>query len=238
MPSRILKKVDYVRVNGGFRNASERIVIETTLTINVDGKQYATAMILGTLEKEFVTGNLYVQGAITNARDIKAITIKNNVAEVKLAANVKKRVVPAAVTTDLKVTAEDILTCVKAILKSKVFSETEAVHSAGLFFNGKEAICVAEDLGRHNALDKVIGYGLLHDIDFSQTLAASTGRQPSEMIIKCRNAGIPIIATKGVPTTLAVELAEKAGITIAGLVRGSTMIVYSQWKRVEGCDEI
>ena len=238
MQSKILKTVEYVRVNGGFKNASERIVKETTLTINVDGGHYATAMILATLEKEFVVGNLYVQGAIKNADDIKAITIKNNTAEVTLAANVKKRVAPPAVTSNLQVTAEDVFTCVKAILKSKVFSETEAVHSAGLFLNGKEEVCIAEDLGRHNALDKVIGYGLLHDIDFSKTLAASTGRQPSEMIIKCRNAGIPIIATKGVPTTLAIEMAEKAGITIAGLVRGSTMIVYSHWKRVEGCDEI
>lgn len=238
MPSRILKKVEYVRVNGGFKNASERIVMETTLTINVDGGHYATAMILATLEKEFVVGNLYVQGAIKSSNDIKSVIIKNNTVEVTLAANVKKRVVPSAVTTDLVVNAEDIFNCVKAILKSIVFSETEAVHSAGLFLNGKETICVAEDLGRHNALDKVIGYGLLHNIDFSKTLAASTGRQPSEMIIKCRNAGIPIIATKGVPTTLAIEMAEKAGITIAGLVRGDTMIVYSHTERVEGCDEI
>jgi len=238
MPSRILKTVEYVRVNGGCQKASERIVKETALTINVNGEHYVTAMILATLEKEFVTGNLYVQGMINNADEIKSVTIKNDTAEVKLAVNVKKRVIPPAVTTDLVVRADDIFNCVKAILKSKVFSETEAVHSAGLFLNGKEEICIAEDLGRHNALDKVIGYGLLQGIDFSRTLAASTGRQPSEMIIKCRNAGIPIIATKGVPTSLAVEMAEKAGITIAGLVRGSTMIVYSCSKRVEGSDEI
>lgn len=238
MASRILKTVDYVRVNGGCTNASERIVKETTLTIHVDGQHYATAMILATLEKEFVAGNLYVQGVIKNADDIKSITIKNNVAEVTLAAKVKKRIIPTAVTTDLVVSAEHIFNCVKAILKSKVFTETEAVHSAGLFLNGKEEVCIAEDLGRHNALDKVIGYGLIHGIDFSKAVAASTGRQPSEMVIKYRNTGIPIIATKGVPTTLAVEMAEKAGITIAGLVRGSTMIVYSHPKRVEGCDEI
>jgi FdhD protein len=121
-------------------------------------------------------------------------------------------------------------------LKSKVFIETEAVHSAGLFLDGKETIAIAEDLGRHNALDKVIGSGLLQNVDFSRTLAASTGRQPSEMILKCRNAGIPIIATKGVPTTLAIDMACEVGVTIVGLVRGSTMIVYSHWERVEGCN--
>src|SRR4030042_2359348 len=100
MPSKILQKVEYTRVDGGCENASERIVKETTLTINVDGRHYATAMILATLEKEFVIGNLYVQGAINHADDIKAITIENNTAEVTLASNVKKRVIPQAVTTD------------------------------------------------------------------------------------------------------------------------------------------
>ena len=63
-------------------------------------------------------------------------------------------------------------------------------------------------------------------------LAASTGRQPSEMILKCINAGIPIIATKGVPTALAIELAGKSGIAIAGLVRGDTMTIYSTPARI------
>jgi FdhD protein len=149
----------------------------------------------------------------------------------------KENAVPKVVHSDLKVSAEDIFRCVRAILKSDVFAETEAVHSAGLFLNGKDTICIAEDLGRHNALDKVIGAGLLQNIDFRRTLAASTGRQPSEMILKCRNAGIPIIATKGVPTALAVDIAKETGITIAGLVRGDTMIIYSHWERVDGCDE-
>jgi FdhD protein len=87
-------------------------------------------------------------------------------------------------------------------------------------------------LGRHHALDKVIGAALLQEIDLTRTLAASTGRQPTEMIHKCRNARIPIMATKGVPTSLAVALAEQNGITIAGLVRGKKMIVYSHPERI------
>ena len=236
MPNKILKTVEYTRVNGGFTASGERIVKETTLTIHVDGQHYATAMVMATLEKEFVIGNLYVQGVIQSAKDIKSLTIKNNVAEVTLSGKQEKKAVARTVHSDLKVSQEDIFNCVKAILRSAVFTETEAVHSAGLFLDGKEAVCIAEDLGRHNALDKVIGYGLNQDTDFSRTLAASTGRQPSEMIIKCRNAGIPIIATKGVPTTLGVEIAKEAGITIAGLVRGNTMTVYSHPERIEGCD--
>jgi len=230
---KILEKVEYTRVNGGCTASSERIIKETALTIRIDGKHYATAMIMAMLEKEFVIGHLFAQGAIHSAANVRSITIKNNAAEVTLSDTRNKNAGSREKNSELKVRKEDVFDCVRAILKSEVFTETEAVHSAGLFLDGKEAICIAEDLGRHNALDKVIGYGLLHDIDFRQTLAASTGRQPSEMILKCRNVNIPIIATKGVPTTMAIKIAEKAGITIAGLVRGKTMTVYSHPERIE-----
>jgi FdhD protein len=238
MQAKTLKTVEYTRANGECTAASERIAREIGLSIRVDGRHYATAMILATLEKEFIVGNLYVQGVIKKANDIKSLIIKNNIAEVKLARKMRKNTLARAIHSDLKVSAEDIFHCVKTILRSKIFNETEAVHSAGLFLNGKETVCIVEDLGRHNALDKVIGYGLIHNINFGWTIATSTGRQPSEMILKCRNAGIPIIATKGVPTTIAMEIAEEAGITIAGLVRGNTMIVYTHPERIEGCDEV
>lgn len=232
MASKILEKVAYTGVDGSCTPSHERIVRETALEIRLDGQPFATAMLLAQMEKEFVVGHLYAQGVITRAADIVSITIKNKVAAVTLPGT-KPEPTPQSVCSDLVVSKEDIFASVRAILKSAVFTETEAVHSAGLFLNGKKAVCIAEDLGRHHALDKVIGYALLHDVDFSRTLATSTGRQPSEMILKCRRAGIPIIATKGVPTTLAVEIAGEAGITIAGLVRGDTMIVYSHPERIK-----
>jgi FdhD protein len=237
MVSKTLKRVAYIRVNGGCTPASERIIKETAFVININGEHYATAMVLATLEREFVYGNLYVQGVIKKADDVESLTIKKNVAEVTLPGKKKKKAAIRKIRSDLSVKPEDIFSCTRAILKSEIFNETEAVHSAGLFFEGRETVCIAEDLGRHHALDKVIGYGILHNIDFSRTLAASTGRQPAEMIAKCCRAGIPIIATKGVPTTLAVEMAGEAGITIAGLVRGNSMTVYSHPERIEGCGE-
>ena len=233
MTDRILETVEYTRVNGGFAIAQERIVREMALTINVDGRHFATAMITAAMEKEFVIGHLFGQGVIDSIKGIKSINIKDNKAEVTMAVSKAERKNISGVRSDLIVNREDVFACVRAILQSEIFTETEAVHSAGLFHEGRETICIAEDLGRHNALDKVIGGGLLKNVNFSTTLAASTGRQPLEMITKCRQANIPIIATKGVPTTLAVETAEKAGITIAGLVRGDTMIVYSHPSRIE-----
>jgi FdhD protein len=233
MKNKVLEKVEYTAVNGGCRQAEERIVIETALTISINGQPYATAMILAGMEKEYVTGHLFAQGIIRRATDIRELTIKNNTAEVALKEDPGKKHTVRKIHSDLKMHRDKIFACVRAILKSEIFAETEAVHSAGLFLEGKELVCIAEDLGRHHALDKVIGYGLLNAIDFSRTVAASTGRQPTEMINKYLNCGIPIIATKGVPTTMAVEIAEKAGITIAGLVRGETMIVYSHPERIE-----
>ena len=233
MANKILKKVEYIRVDGGCVEASERIVRETALEIRLDGEHFATAMLTATLEKEFVYGHLFTQGIIAAAADIRSISIRDNIAEVTLL----KRRRPGEigeVRSDLRVNVGQVFDCVRAILKSPVFAETEAVHSAGLFLEGRTTICIAEDLGRHNALEKVIGAGLLCGVDFSRTLAASTGRQPTEMITKCRRAGIPIIATKGVPTAPAVAMAGEAGVTIAGLVRGDTMIVYSHPERVEG----
>jgi FdhD protein len=229
---KILKKVTYTSVNGYFSPASERIIQETALTISVDRRHFATAMILATLEKEFVIGYLFGQCIIGGMKDITSLTIKDHRAEVVLSAKKTEPKDKTRIDSDLAVSRENIFSCVRAILKSDIFTETEAVHSAGLFARGREAICIAEDLGRHNALDKVIGDGLLKNIDFSTTLAASTGRQPLEMILRCRRANIPIIATKGVPTTLAVETAAKSGITIAGLVRGNTMTVYSHPSRI------
>jgi FdhD protein len=232
MQSKILKKVEYIKANGEFATAKERIIKETALKVVIDGQHFTTAMIMASMEKEYVVGYLFIQGIISSTTDIVSIEIEKNIANIQLKHNKSNRTILQCINSDLTVHKEDVFRCVRAILKSPIFSETEAVHSAGLFLNGNEAVSITEDLGRHNALDKVIGAGLLKNIDFNRTLAASTGRQPTEMILKCRSAGIPIIATKGVPTTMAVELAEQIGITIAGLVRGETMVVYSHPERI------
>ena len=229
---RILQEVEVLRINGGCVKTTERIIKETTLSINVDGKHYATAMIMADKEKEYVAGYLYTQGVIRRAEDIVSLTIADDVADVRLKFGARKPDF-TGVHSPLFVTPDDIFACLKAILKSPIFTETEAVHSAGLFFKGKEPVGIAEDLGRHNALDKAIGCGVFQYIDFRRTLAVSTGRLPTEMIFKCIQANIPIIASKGVPTSLGVEIAEKSGITLVGLARGTKMFVYSHPERIK-----
>jgi len=228
--NKILQSVELTRINGGWEHITERIIRETTLTLYINGSIYATAMITAGMEREFTLGHLYAQGIISGGPPLPSITVDGRTIHVTLTD--KKPTASKPVASGLVVDRDRVFTCVKAILKSEVFSETEAVHSAGLFLEGTKPVAITEDLGRHHALDKAIGAALLQGIDLTRTLAVSTGRQPTEMIHKCRNAGIPIMATKGVPTSLAVALAKESGITIAGLVRGTRMIVYSHPERI------
>jgi len=90
-----------------------------------------------------------------------------------------------------------------------------------------------EDIGRHNALDKVIGYGLKHNVDFSRTIVTCSGRLSSEMVRKCLIANIPIIASRGATTTLAISMGEQSGLTIIGFVRSQKMNIYTGVERVK-----
>jgi FdhD protein len=90
----------------------------------------------------------------------------------------------------------------------------------------------AFDIGRHNALDRVAGQALLRGIDLGQAYVLSSGRISSEMVRKCLVAGIPLIASRGATTTLAVSLAEKNGLTVIGFVRAGGMNIYTNPHRV------
>ncbi|MBN1160449.1 MAG: formate dehydrogenase accessory sulfurtransferase FdhD [Dehalococcoidales bacterium] len=224
---KLLKKVKITRVNDkGVAAVSENIIKETSLIININGRRHAKLVtLLGKQVKELVVGHLFSQGIINQAKDIKSLIITNNTADIILKKGIVKQPVKDKIKSALKVTKEDIFNCVNAVLKSKIFDKTEAVHSAGLFLHGKEPVAIAEDIGRHHAMDKVIGTALLQGIPLNETVIASTGRMTSEMVGKICRAGIPIIATKAAVTDRGVKLAKENGVTLVGFVRdaGTTM---------------
>jgi FdhD protein len=114
-----------------------------------------------------------------------------------------------------------------------VFSHTGGLHAAGLFTKDGQLLLLREDIGRHNAVDKLIGYGLLHDIaSYSECVLMVSGRTSYEIIQKALLAGIPCIAAISAPSSLAVELAESSGITLIGFLRGQAMNVYSHPERI------
>jgi len=133
--------------------------------------------------------------------------------------------------SDFIVSAEQIHLIAKKALDSDLHRLTGGIHVVGLADN-KDLITIAEDIGRHNALDRVIGYANLEGIDVSRTFAMISGRISSEMIRKCLIAGVPIIASRGATTSMAIHLASGKGLTIIGFVRGKKMNVYTHPERV------
>lgn len=115
--------------------------------------------------------------------------------------------------------------------KSEAYKLTGGVHSAALT-DGEHILAFAEDIGRHNAVDKVIGYFILERMDFTGRIMLASGRLSSEIALKCIRSGIPVLISRSAPTSLAIQLAESAGLTVVGFVRGDRMNVYSGRQRI------
>ncbi len=116
------------------------------------------------------------------------------------------------------------------IQRSEVYKATGAVHSAALCTSQK-IIVFSDDIGRHNAIDKVFGECLLMDIPVEDRILLTSGRVSSEILLKVAKRDIPILISKSAPTKMGVELAHNLGITLIGFARGITMNVYSHpWR--------
>jgi FdhD protein len=113
-----------------------------------------------------------------------------------------------------------------------IFAETGGAHAAAIFSADGRIHAVAEDLGRHNALDKVIGATLLSGDDFVRKGALLSSRLSLEMITKAVRAGLEIIAAVSAPTSLAIEVAERFGVTLCGFVRGQRATVFTHPHRI------
>src|SRR5262245_51046529 len=113
------------------------------------------------------------------------------------------------------------------------FDETGGLHAAGLFTPDARFVDHAEDVGRHNAVDKVIGRMLIRDaLPLSQHLLCVSGRTSFEIVQKALLAGIPLVAAVSAPSSLAIDLAEESGITLVGFVRGDGFNIYAHPERI------
>jgi FdhD protein len=117
----------------------------------------------------------------------------------------------------------------------KVFEETGGLHAAGLFTSDGRLEAMAEDVGRHNAVDKVVGRMLMQDrLPLSNYLLFVSGRTSYEIVQKAFLAGIPIVAAVSAPSSLAIDLAQECGLTLVGFLRGQDFNVYAHPERIVG----
>ena len=249
----MIKKLPCLRVDGNRCEKSvHEVVEEAPLALFVNGRHAMTAMMSPANLEDFVTGYLFTEQIIKNTGEIESIRIDKNRISV-ITKNLFKVLGPKKtilsgcggtssfidaeklpkITSDFVISAEKVTEQIKTVMASDLHRTTGGIHVVALL--GKEGVlCVSEDIGRHNALDRVIGFGLRNGIDFSRTFVISSGRISSEMVRKCLIANIPIIVSRSATTSLSVGIAEKTGLTVIGFARGGKMNIYSHAERVTG----
>jgi FdhD protein len=136
------------------------------------------------------------------------------------------------VKSTVRVSPVELSEAMKALMESaQAYKETGGIHTSALA-NRQQLLVMAEDVGRHNTIDKIAGECLIEDIPTPDRLLVTTGRISSEMLLKAARLEVPIVASHTSPTDLAVKLAKDLGITLVGYVRGGAMNVYSAPERI------
>ena len=236
---------------------SDVVAIDKPINIFVDENHFVTIMASPKNIRELAIGHLLGEGAIRTLEDIEQVSVKGMNVNLRTKAGIRTEIAksPKPISTacgtsrdiiellgeldipELKPTkfkAKNILNSFGSLqLCSKVFKRTGGTHAAALFTkDGRLKFCV-EDVGRHNAVDKVLGKGLIEGADFTRSFLVSTGRLSADMVIKCVRAGIPLIASKAAPLGSGILAAEMSGLTLVGFLRGSQLNIYAHPERVE-----
>jgi FdhD protein len=234
---------------------TDEVAVELPLEIRLNGSPVAVTMRTPGHDFELAAGFLYGEGIVSSAPEM---TLPED-----LAANIVEAVAAGArepatrrfyTTSSCGICGKGALEEVEAIapvvaggpsvsrsllaslpdrLQQPGFERTGGLHATGLFDSAGAPVAVREDVGRHNAMDKVVGWALLSGaLPLTESLLCVSGRLAFELVQKAARAGAPVLVGVGAPTSLAVELAEDRGVTLAGFARGGRVNVYTHPERV------
>ncbi|MCL6638272.1 MAG: formate dehydrogenase accessory sulfurtransferase FdhD [Firmicutes bacterium] len=260
--SRTTASVPLTRIAGSARQSTtDMVVLERTVTIYLNGSALTRLVCSPVQLAELAAGFLYVEGILRERADLGKIVVKEDdgsiwvetagpVEETFLArkafaicgggaaggsASGLREIRP--VNAALTVTAAEVLNLSNRLEEVPVlFTSTGGAHVAALARPG-EMLLLYEDIGRHNAVDKLIGRCFLDGIPAGDKLLIFSGRVFSEILIKAAKLGVPIIVSRGAPTDLALALAAELGVTVIGFARGERMNVYTHRERIASCQQ-
>jgi FdhD protein len=245
------EKVGILKINNGIiQEVEDEIVVEKIVNIYVNKEFYSSLMCTPEEKIELATGFLFAEGVISSMESIKSIVeLSENLICAILNYDLEEDFQSRRVLTsgcakgsmDLSIfeennmkpvassyqhAAHDILFMMKEFNhRSLLFKQTGGVHSCAICSNNSIHY-FSEDIGRHNALDKVIGKALLKNTALEDKLLMTTGRISSDIAVKAAKAGIPIIVSHSAPTDMALNIARKSNITMIGFARGNRMSIY------------
>ena len=235
---------------------ADRVAVEEPLEVRVDGRPLAVTMRTPGHDEELAVGFLYGEGLLDRVPEVGLTgDLAANVIEVRgpLAREPAERRFYTTSSCGVcgKGALEEVAVHAPALpagpvvdratlarlpdgLRQPAFEETGGVHATGLFDSAGDLLLVREDVGRHNAMDKVVGRSLLDGaLQLHDRVLCVSGRLSFELVQKAAVAGCPILVGVGAPTSLAVELARDRGVTLCGFARAGQVNVYSREDRVD-----
>ena len=260
MPDRKHHTRDVIHIKGSDVQTEERsIVQEVPLTVFLNGKELITLLTTGDANRELAVGFLLSEGFLQNKEDLKSIRVDDEAGtvEIELAGDLDlteklwgKRAVTSGcgkgatfyhvldslhakpVSSQLTIAPTRVYELMKELNRlSDLYRETRGVHNSALADEGK-ILVFRDDIGRHNAVDKIRGACFFEDLSLGDKFLVTTGRMSSEIVVKVAKMGVPILISRSAPTSLALDLAERIGLTLIGYVRGENMTVYTGKQRV------
>src|SRR3990170_1921020 len=243
------------------KKMTDYVAEEKPLHLFVNNTYWATILCSPTNLKEMALGHLLSEGILKSTDEIEEVNLKENenTCHVKLKPEVKvenrlrlsrlhARIVTSAcgsgspyqyarkpnkVKSKLTVKAEVLFNSVNQLnFKAELFRKTGGVHAAAIYKADGSLIALAEDVGRHNAVDKAIGMAALKQTDFRQCFLALSGRLSGDVVFKAAKVGLPIVASLAAALSSGIEMAEQANLTLAGFVRGKRMNIYTRPERI------